>query len=489
MIKALSKKLKNQPFYIDFAFITIVLAGSFIVNSVLLFKYDFPLGIDGYYYLVQVKSLLSEGSLYYPTNFPAVLYLAAGISRLVIEPVIAIKILSLLFYSVFTVSIFLIIGNLTNERKLGFIAAFIVIVSVLRASWVIEFINNLSGVAFLFFGIFCFIKSSQNKVWLILAICSLIFACFCHKSILPLTILIFLCYVVFYRFGELNVSPVIYGFLVISITVFLLLVFFLTFQTNILPSFSKDIFSNEPAFPLLIKGFFEEKFILTFLSPLGIFIGILQFKNQKTLCSIIITTCMLTIFITLNPFLHHTPELMTIPDRLSLLMPVQIALIFCLLLKLSNFDYIVKMALSGFIFFLLLIGNNQVTKGRDENFLMQRQTLIKSLAEAKLSFPKDSIIIAPHGYQFALTYTLGISSQQNMPKNEKQTFWLIFGVPCEKSKEPVFILPQGTICTVIADKNKIETLTSAERQLLLKLNPFFAAMSEDFIEQILPLEK
>jgi len=58
-----------------------VCAGSAIVRYRYLASTGTPVGIDGYYYLVQVRSILEDGRLYYPSA-PLVLWLMAAVAKL-----------------------------------------------------------------------------------------------------------------------------------------------------------------------------------------------------------------------------------------------------------------------------------------------------------------------------------------------------------------------------------------------------------------------
>jgi hypothetical protein len=50
----------------------------------------YPTGVDGYWYLIQVRALLDQGRLYYPSA-PLVPCLMAGLS-LIFDPVLAVKV-------------------------------------------------------------------------------------------------------------------------------------------------------------------------------------------------------------------------------------------------------------------------------------------------------------------------------------------------------------------------------------------------------------
>jgi hypothetical protein len=471
--------------------IALILIISFISNSIVLFKYDIPLGVDGFYYFLQVKTFLSEGSFYYPTYTPCILYLAVGLSKLGIEPSAAIKIISLLLYELLILAVYLITAQTTNNKLAGLIGASIVSTSALRLSWIVEFINNLGGITFLLYGIYCLGKNSKNKIWIVTGCFCLILAFLSHKSILPLTILIFFAYTVFKLFIKSLGSPyyLVLLFLFISTGFFYPLFFRLIFSDGIFLSLQENI-AVSAKFPLFVKGFFEEKFILCILSPISFFASLRKSKINKNLALINGTISILTLFVTLNPFLNYTENLMTIPDRFLLFMHIEIAFLLAFTTEFTVTDKVSKIIITGVVLVLLLLGTRNFIKGNDDGFLTHRQNLIKNLEEFKEITPKQSLIIAQHGDQFLLTSILDIPSQRLLPEENKensQIYWLIDGVPCNKIKKKSAILSvDGRLCTTILKNGDVEPISSQDKEILLSLNPHVKRLNKDQTESIIP---
>lgn len=473
----------------DFLLVLILLI-NLIGSLIVLFKYDFPLGVDGFYYTVQITAFLEKGSFYYPTSTPVVLYLAVSLCKLGVEPVSAMKILSSLLYLVLILAVYLNIREATENKWTGLAGACIIAASVLRWSWIIEFVSNLGGIAFLLCGIYCLVKKSHNKVWLVPGVIFLIAAFFSHKSILPLFFLIFLSYAAFYVLAKSIGSRLfpVFLFFLISIGFLYPLIFTIYPFNSFFPTISENVSFN-PNSPLFIKGYFEEKFILLILSPVSFFISLWNWKLSKNLALSNGQISILAIFVMFNPFLTHTEIIITIADRLLLLMHVQIAFLFAFTTHLIAVDKKSKILITASILVLLLLGNGNEIKGNDKRFLTQRQNLIINLEKFKETIPKQSVIIAPHGYQFLITSVLEIPSQRLLSNERYPVYWLIFGVPCDKAdKKSTIVSIEGRLCTVIVENGNIKPVSIQDREFLFNINPHLKRLNEEQKERLIPLE-
>src|SRR5215467_1679872 len=66
-----------------------VLVAGILQDAALLLPYPIAVGRDGYYYVVQANSMLSQGHLYYPTHLRLILYMVTAASYLIGDPVLA----------------------------------------------------------------------------------------------------------------------------------------------------------------------------------------------------------------------------------------------------------------------------------------------------------------------------------------------------------------------------------------------------------------
>ena len=387
--------------------------------------------------------------------------------------------------------IYLILSRVTDNKWTGLIGAGIVAVSVLRLIWIVEFVNNLGGVAFLLCGIYCLGEKSKNKIRFIVGGFFLILAFLSHKSILPLAILILFAFGALYLLDK-SIGSKFFLYLLISLITmgFFYPLFFITIPSNHFFSFLSENVAVNPKYPLFIKGFFEEKFILSILAPLSFFVSLWKSRNNKQIALTNGTISILSLFVTLNPFLNHTEYIMTIPDRFALFMNIQIAFLLVFTLQLLSFDKTSKSIITVAILFLLILGNTNQTKGNDERFLLKRQNLIENLERFKEIIPKQSIIIAPHGYQFLLTSVLDIPSQRLLPKEESRIYWLIFGIPCNKvEKASAIVSIEGKFCTTILENEDVKPLSSKDKEIVSKLNPHFEKIDIELKEKLIPTQK
>ncbi|HYP49991.1 MAG TPA: hypothetical protein VEQ34_03560, partial [Pyrinomonadaceae bacterium] len=172
-----------------------------------------------------------------------------------------------------------------------------------------------------------------------------------------------------------------------------------------------------------------------------------------------------------------------------LLMHVQIAFLFAFTTHLIAVDKKSKILITASILVLLLLGNGNEIKGNDKRFLTQRQNLIINLEKFKETIPKQSVIIAPHGYQFLITSVLEIPSQRLLSNERYPVYWLIFGVPCDKAdKKSTIVSIEGRLCTVIVENGNIKPVSIQDREFLFNINPHLKRLNEEQKERLIPLE-
>ncbi|HET8671562.1 MAG TPA: hypothetical protein VFM05_13305, partial [Candidatus Saccharimonadales bacterium] len=88
---------------------------SAVRDSTLLMRYDVPIGIDGYYYVIQVKSYLENGRFYYPTHTPIVLYMMSLLANLIGNIVTAVKVTSIFLQIGLSLALFVLMTWITKS--------------------------------------------------------------------------------------------------------------------------------------------------------------------------------------------------------------------------------------------------------------------------------------------------------------------------------------------------------------------------------------
>jgi hypothetical protein len=188
--------------------------------------------------------------------------------------------------------------------------------------------------------------------------------------------------------------------------------------------------------------------------------------------------------------LSHTEEIVSLPDRLALLTHLQIAFLLVFTARLVGLDKMSRIIVGAAVSLILLVGNGVTPKGINEIFLTQRQYLYRNLKEFNAPIPKQSVIIAPHGYQFIVTAALDIPSQRLQPKESDRVYWLIFGIPCETIAEKTAIVSrEGRFCTGIIKNGDVTPVQKEDRNRLLKLNPHFERADVEVKEKLVPTQE
>ncbi|MFH0902161.1 MAG: glycosyltransferase family 39 protein, partial [Pseudomonadota bacterium] len=104
----------------------------------------YPLGIDGYFYPIQLRSLLETGHLYYPSS-PGALWLLLPIAT-VADPITAAKIGAAIGTGLAPIPFYLLGLRLTGRRSLGLLCAAIVAISPASFYLCTEFVKEGIGI-------------------------------------------------------------------------------------------------------------------------------------------------------------------------------------------------------------------------------------------------------------------------------------------------------------------------------------------------------
>ncbi len=129
-------------------------------------------GIDGPYYYVQVKHLLTQGRLKY-LDPPLAFYVLAGFSLLLGDITLGVKLgsLAVILLSVFPV--YYLVKSLTGSRTAGYVSAVLLVLSgeLLRMSF--DLIKNAMGLTPLLFTLYLLYKSLKDRKMLVSVFSSL----------------------------------------------------------------------------------------------------------------------------------------------------------------------------------------------------------------------------------------------------------------------------------------------------------------------------
>jgi len=467
-----------------------LLALSVVRDSSLFLQYDTPAGIDGYYYAIQVRSLLENGTFYYSTNTPFVLYLVSIAAKLSGDVVIAVKVTSIFLHTILSLSVFALVASITKSMWKGLLACAVSVISVTHLIWMGEFLKQLGGLTFFFSGAACLAQNPKSNFWRLMALILFVVSIFCHKSIVFLIAVLLFLTLLFHALSKIRSSRLSVVKICAVILFCICLPAVAAQQAVPMPQQISETVLSAPQIPIN-RTAFEEKLSLLFLAPVGLVLCLKEApaKPLRWQHYVIGVTALFTILFTLNPLLSHEEELMTISQRLDLLAYLQISILLSgivWLLSSKRVALIISLSVTS----LLLLGNNTLPIGLQPGFAAKRKMLLNDLTRVRSEIPANSIIIAPHGEQFLVTYATGVPSQKSAMASggqEKNIVWLLFGAPCEASPNAT-ILSRNNRCSLLVSENYPLSVTDSEKSQILAMNPHLRNAPKEVIDKVLTMK-
>ena len=134
---------------------------TFAIRLLMQLRSPYACGIDGYYYALQAKQLLSSGAFLIPDRSP-VLYLLSGLCAAG-DPVLMLKIGAALLGALPVIPGFLLGRQISGRSGGGFILALLFSLSVSMAYLSIELLKNLGAISFLLFILHYFLKIESGE--------------------------------------------------------------------------------------------------------------------------------------------------------------------------------------------------------------------------------------------------------------------------------------------------------------------------------------
>jgi hypothetical protein len=405
-----------------------------------LFNVPFAVGIDGYYYVLQVESLFNDGKFYFFTYTPLILYFLAGLKFFFGNAIFSIKIGALLLHVILNLGIFSLVKSCTRNIWLSILALALVWLSSLHLYMLVEYISFLGAICFIVWGIFFVVLAleKQKLIWSSAAVICFLIAVGCHRATIPivLTLTISLLLLLWLRFAiEANNNLQ----RILSLATIILLIFapaFLVVQPFFhLPLEWNKEFTILPRIPARLANL-PEVLILLVLCPLMLLLVTRWKKKMPNKIGQIIfgTVALWSILITLNPFISSQLGFLSLGGRLRMLAYIQVALIVPGIIWLLSSIYRTAVWYVPALVAPLMIWScffNPLPRGAQAEYLTQRAKLIDALKMHSQEVEKDSLIVADHGEQFVVTAVTGIASQQEFPEDSKyQTvYWLLNKIP------------------------------------------------------------
>jgi len=140
-----------------------LIAWSFWQRWQLLTTSPFPLGVDGYFYPIELRSLLEHGTLQYPAS-PLALYLLAPFAAAT-DPITGAKLGAALLGAAIAGPAYGVGARLGGSRGAGLVAAALATTSIGSAYLTIEFVKNSLGLTVALAAIWLWLRATDRPTW------------------------------------------------------------------------------------------------------------------------------------------------------------------------------------------------------------------------------------------------------------------------------------------------------------------------------------
>lgn len=461
----------------------VILSVGIARDVLVLFQSSAAVGVDGYYYVIQIDTLRQYGHLYYPTNTPLILYLLSAASVVIGNTVLTLKLGSILLHTLLCLGICSIISSVTRHLWLGILGSAIAVSSGLHLYLVTEYVNSLGALTMLLWSMSALIRASQRRSvrWLICAATLLLMAVLSHRLILALLLLIAIS--AFLSSQLLNSGyKKRAGALVILLLLWVAPALISAQPFFELPVWLRREFLIIPQWPLR-RFDFAEGLMLLGASLLTLFLVVRgrNSEREKFVELVCVALVIASLLVFLNPFLNHHTGFQGIAGRLSSILYIQAALLFPIVIGLLSPVYrhahLLAIAACGLLLLASVIA--PLPHGATTQFLARREQLIQQLPAHRQGLCDAPIIIAQHGEQFVVTSVLGVPAQQRPPSTTqyKCTYWLLHRVQntlVQSGQDILFSEESGFVSVLIEDgelRSLLSQITADEYRQLLAANP------------------
>ena len=454
-------------------------------DAVLLFRHPFAVGVNGYYYVLQVNQLAETGHLYFPTRTPLALYTLMAVARIVGNSITTIKALGILLQILLSIGIFGVVRNATSNSWVALLGLGLTIIPQSRLYLTTEYINQLFGLVLLIWAGLTFMRAFRTRGlvrWLI-PFGLVVGAYVSHKSAQVFVPTIVICLLLMFALTGSAVWKSL-GFAALTILWFSPAI--VSAQPFVgIPEWLQNQITYRPHWPIDPAVIPEELMLVT--AAVGVlFLVLWQSKKGKGPDLFILAFGGLSLFsllVTLNPFFNVQTIMSAVAGRSRLLSYVQVA---CLVPALIWLVYSRKREAAiyvgaAFLPLVVLSALAPLPLGLRPEFLVRREQLIESLRNHAKELAQDSIIIAPHGDQFVVTAITGIPAQQQPPTSSRYSneYWLLNTVSDQSFGTEGIVLNRSHDSTImLLDdeilQRKLLELGRSETLLLLSANPHLA---------------
>ena len=472
--------------YLPWALLLLVLALSALRDAYILFSYPVAVGVNGYFYVLQINQVANSGHLFFPTHTPLPIYLLTALRFLTGNAVAAIKVFGLLLQAALCLGVFALTGSALRSVWLGLLGATVVLIPESRLFFMSEYINQLTALVLLVWAgaAAVFGVRSRRTIGFIVAGALLVAALFSHKSILIFGPVIVVCVVLARGLSRGRKWRLVS--MVAIVVLWLAPALVSTQPVFTLPASVQKEVTFRPQLPLerlvipeqllLALGAFTILFHLVFRKG--------ENERENNFVNVVFGSIALwSLLITLNPFFNTSVLFSAVAGRSRLFSFLQVALlippVFALWpsTKSSGRMYLVAVVLP----LIVLSALAARPYGLRPEYLTRRVRLIAALKVHAGEIPANATVVAPHGDQFVIAATLGIPAQQRPSgdRRDETVYWLLNDVRDNVLQLDSTVLMQDDTATLLVKdavlKQRLSQMPYPERLELLNRNQHLAA--------------
>jgi hypothetical protein len=418
--------------------LALMLCAALARDAALLARTPVAVGVDGYYYVLQLDTLRNYGHLYYPTGTPLVLYILSGIRLVTGDSVLAVKVGSALLNALLCLGVYALVRSVTGRVWLGVFGFAVAALSSLHLYLIVEFVNSLGALSLLVWSAWGAVRAlrTRSAKWAAFSAVLLLAALLSHRLIAPLVLLLVALAALtrpLLSTGE-DASGNRYAALSVLLLLFCAPAILAAQPLINLPQWVRSEFLIVPRWPLR-RFDAAEGCMLLFASAATLARAArgVRPRGEKAARSFFATVALWALLVSLNPFLNHNTGFLGITGRLSSLFHVQAAILLpgsIWLLKSAGLR--ARLLVAALSLAALSVGlTAPLPFGATAAYLAARERLVSSLRERPAQLCQRALIIAPHGEQFVVTAVGGVPAQQRPPSDAGAgcTYWLLHRAP------------------------------------------------------------
>lgn len=439
-------------------------------DALLVGRYSTPIGVDGYYYALQTRTLSATSHLYYASPTPALFYLLSALNSILNDAVLVVACTMIMLNCLLALSLYRFIAVLTNSTSIALACTTTGMFLPSHVFLSTEFLKQGFSIVLLFVSGTLLLHAHRRRsaVMAVAATLAILLALLSHTFAIATIITFGAVFCLLRRFSRYS-NFAICGALL------------LWFFAAVLGALPVDAFAGSGIFVRSwqnLTWWTAEQLALLMLSCIslalyGCLTATLRADSRNCFFA---TVAVLALAVSVNPFLNHSSD--GPAGRVLATACLQVALQLAWVLYVYDWrknDQISPMVLC--VVALLVFGSlsQSYSRGTQPAYLEQRRRIAGALAGVQL--PARALVIAPHGDEFTVSFVTGIPAQQRWQRLvNRKMFWLLYTPLADSDGRDLDRLAtrQSGSQILIGDAELHEewrSLTDLTRDRLLAANP------------------